>query len=121
MRVKIICGVVALLFVMAWVSRAGTGTDAVRRSQCAAIGYELRARAAGKAAEMAATRARGGLTVHSAQSLKQWQVYIDHLDAMGKVLIDNFSDPWPPHAGDRSIVQAMDLNDLTHRGEACTG
>lgn len=121
MRLNILRTVVAVMFVVAFVSRAGTGTDAVRRSHCAAIGYELRARAAAKAADIKAFDARNKLSAKNQKTAGQWKVYLDHLDAMGKVLIENFSDPRPPATADRAWAQNMDLVPLTHAGEACTG
>jgi hypothetical protein len=117
MRIKWISGVVVMTLAVALVSRLGSNADAAIRSHCTAIGLELRVRAAKKAKEMAALRKRGADPV----VMTQWDVYISHVDAMGRTLIDNFSEPEPPRPRDTAAVRRLDLDSLTHAGEGCTG
>ena len=120
-RPTLIRAVVAMLFIVVFATFAGTGSDRARRAHCAAIGYELRVRAAAKSADIKAFGLRNGMSGKNQKRAGQWQVYIDHIDAMGKVLIDNFSDPDPPAADERAWAQGLDLVPLTRAGEACTG
>ncbi len=121
MRLTTIRIMIAVTLIVALASSAGTLADRARRSHCAAIGYELRARAAAKAADIKAFAARNGPSAKNAATTKQWQVYLDHIDAMGKVLVDTFGDAQPPLADDRARAQDMELVPLSHAGEACTG
>ena len=120
-RFKKMCWLIMALFVVSLASRAGTATDSRARAHCTAIGAELRRRAADKSIEMKTALARPDLSAANRKSIQAWQVYIDHIDAMGRVLVDNFSDPQPPSDDDWAHVQNLDLVPLTHEGEGCTG
>jgi len=115
MRIRIIYAVAAVLLVTAWISRAGNEADARVRSRCAAIGHELRQRAAFKHTQLAR------LGTADPKVARQWDVYLQHVDHMGQVLSDTFTGPQPTRGEDIGLAADLGLEALAHAGEGCTG